>query len=204
MSIDLIRWLLNVVHWWFIMLCFIYSDPPHQGNVGGDQRIHITVRTRTRQQSKYGLYQVSHIYVDEKVEYVEHELYPDVYKNEPGEDGKKVKADPSELLPTKLDYWRWGWCYSRRRILISIASNMENVEHIIGVGDGHQFAPVVRSHKQKNLDGTMVNEFAESQMQPLILRAQKAGLRVSMLHESYRARQGWNSLLLFYFMTAES
>ncbi len=67
---------------------------------------------------------------------------------------------------------------------------MENVDRILEIGDEQQFASVVRSRKQKNLDGTTINEFAESQMQPLILRAQKVGLRVSMLHECYRCTAG--------------
>lgn len=85
-------------------------------------------------------------------------------------------------------------------LLIPIASNMATVERFIGVGDGQQLAPVVLSHKQKNTSEGMINEFAEGLIQPLILRAQKAGLPVSMFKECFRCTAGLEqpSSKLFY------
>jgi hypothetical protein len=46
------------------------------------------------QQAKYGLFQIAHVYIDENGKYIEHNLYPDVYKNEPiGVGGRKVKVE---------------------------------------------------------------------------------------------------------------
>lgn len=84
--------------------------------------------------------------------------------------------------------------------LIPICANIDSVEKIIGVGDAQQLPPVVKTLNKSRSDGTMINEFADSQVQPLILRLQLAGLQHEMLLECFRCTVGLEqpSSMLFY------
>lgn len=84
--------------------------------------------------------------------------------------------------------------------LIPVSANLESVERIISVGDAQQLAPVVKSCNKKLRDGRMVNEFADSLIQPLIFRLQLAGLQPSMFLECFRCTAGLEqpSSKLFY------
>lgn len=62
-------------------------------------------------------------------------------------------------------------------ILIPVCSNLESIERILRVGDAQQLAPVVKTHNRLLSNGTVVNEFADLQVQSLILRLQRASLR---------------------------
>ena len=84
--------------------------------------------------------------------------------------------------------------------LIPICSNIDSVERVLGVGDALQLPPVVKTLNKTRSDGTMINEFADSQVQPLILRLQHAGLQHQMLLECFRCTVGLEqpSSMLFY------
>lgn len=85
-------------------------------------------------------------------------------------------------------------------LLIPITSFSDRIEHFLGVGDAQQFSPVIKTYNKKESDGSMVNEFADSLVQPLILRAQRAGLRIGLLMECFRCTAGLEqpSSRLFY------
>ncbi|MCJ1268779.1 hypothetical protein MMC22_008667 [Lobaria immixta] len=78
-------------------------------------------------------------------------------------------------------------------MLIPIAHNIESVEKIVGVGDPNQLAPVIVTCKKKHGDGGMINEFANALVQPLILRAQLAGLQGSMFTNVSDAQKDYTS-----------
>ena len=63
---------------------------------------------------------------------------------------------------------------------VPLVHNIETLERFIGVGDGKQLPPAVLSHKKKREDETMINEFAEALVIPLVVRAQWSGLDTSM------------------------
>lgn len=84
--------------------------------------------------------------------------------------------------------------------LIPVCGNLGSIERLLGVGDAQQLAPVVKTYNKKRLDESMINEFAESQVQPLILRLQRAGLQHNMFLECFRCTAGLEqpSSKLFY------
>lgn len=84
--------------------------------------------------------------------------------------------------------------------LIPICANIKSVERVLGVGDAQQLPPVVKTLNKSRSDKTMINEFADSQVQPLILRLQLAGLQHEMLLECFRCTAGLEqpSSMLFY------
>lgn len=75
-------------------------------------------------------------------------------------------------------------------LLVPVAANMRSLERILAVGDAQQLPPVVVSHKRKSDQDTVVNEFSNILIQPLIYRVQRAGLKVGMLVECYRCTAG--------------
>lgn len=43
-------------------------------------------------------------------------------------------------------------------------TTIDSIEQILGVGDAQQLPPVVKTHNKSRPDGTVVNEFADSQV----------------------------------------